>query len=390
MAEFNDIHKKDLYFQNKLEKIEKDEELSKKNKEIILRYLRDSELGKTLRKGRKRKIDAGRNLQVASFLLNMAKNWFPKTDLDKVSQKQMESFVLGLDKGKIKTPQGKAYASETKANIKKFIRKFYKWLLTDNKFYPEVVEWIDTSVKETLISAIPGLKEGVWKVVELIPDIRRKALVWVAFDSGFRQGEIINCSLKDVEKDSDGVYYITCHHSKTKPRTVSLPHSSELLDRWIAEHPHGPNSKKPNRNASLWMTSRARYYQTFVLYTQKALGNSYSVHQIRHTSATYWAPKLDRVSFCKRFGWSYNSKTPDRYIDFAKVTEKKVIATVKADQYAELKAELDAQRLQNQQLKEQVAGLPHALAQLMGVSVSDLKQALEIQNRVKKGKKTQF
>lgn len=50
---------------------------------------------------------------------------------------------------------------------------------------------------------------------------------------------------------------------------------------------------------------------------------------LRHTSATYYASKLDITTFCKRDGWSYNSKSPDRYIDFAKVDESKVIDIIK-------------------------------------------------------------
>ena len=75
---------------------------------------------------------------------------------------------------------------------------------------------------------------------------------------------------------------------------------------------------------------------------------------IRHTSATYWAPKLDRVTFCKRFGWSYNSSSPDRYIDFAKVTENKVVDIVKADKYTELSENLEKEKVRNQMMDEEL------------------------------------
>jgi len=77
-----------------------------------------------------------------------------------------------------------------------------------------------------------------------------------------------------------------------------------------------------------------------------------TVHMIRHTSATFWAPKLDRTTFCKRFGWSYSSGMPDRYIDFSKINENKIIDAVKIERYSEVQKELEEQKVQNMNLKE--------------------------------------
>ena len=344
--DFIDVHQLNKQFATKLKNIEMDKELSEKNKEIIVRYLRESELGKTIRKGQKRKIGVGRNLQVASFLMLMCKKWF-KRNLDDVTNDDMENFVLNIDKGKILCNKGTAYSSEGNSNIKKFIRKFYKWLLGDGQTYPPLVDWIDTSKKDAEIKAVPGLYKGVWRIVELIPDLKRKALIWVTFDSGFRESELLNCRLSDIEKNNDGIYYITCRYSKTKPRTVSLPYSSELLDRWLNEHP-----EKNNQNAQLWQISRIGFYKTVKRYGKKTHNQNITVHMLRHTSATFWAPKLDRTTFCKRFGWSYNSKMPDRYIDFAKVTENKVIEIVKTEKYSEIKKAMEDQKIQNINLQE--------------------------------------
>lgn len=331
--------------QKKIDKIESDKSLSDRNKEIVLRYLRESALGKTIRKGQKREIGAGRNLQVAGILLMMCKDWFNK-DLDKVNQGEMEKFILELNNNKIMTSDSRKkqrpYSPQTKSNIKKLIRKFYKWLLGENKYYPELVEWIDTSKKDSIVQAIEDLDKGVYKIVELIPEIRRKALVWVTFDSGFRTGEIIPCKIKDLEKREDGYFYITCRVSKTKPRTVSLPLSSKLLERWLDQHPD-----KDNPESNLFQTSRVMFYKTMKLYSNKALGKDYSPHILRHTSATYWAKKLDRVSLCKRFGWSYSSDTPDRYIDFAKVTQDNIIDLIEVDKIGQIKQE-------NQELKDEL------------------------------------
>ena len=120
-------------------KIINDTELSKKNKELILRYLRESRLGKTIKKGQKKIIGPGRNLQAMGMLNLMCKDWFKK-DLDKVTDKDMETFILKLDQGKILSKLNKPYGQETKSNIKKFIRKFYKWFYGDGYNYPGLVD----------------------------------------------------------------------------------------------------------------------------------------------------------------------------------------------------------------------------------------------------------
>ena len=73
---------------------------------------------------------------------------------------------------------------------------------------------------------------------------------------------------------------------------------------------------------------------------------------LRHTSASFYAPKIDRVNFCKRYGWSYNSPSPDRYIDFAKIDQKKVNEVVKAEKYGEMKKELDDNKAKMADIKQ--------------------------------------
>ena len=360
-----DMEFNERYLQTSLLNVEKDFELSQRNKDIMLNYIRESMLGKTIKKGQKKVIGAGRNRQVLGILNRMCKQWFKK-DLDAVTMQDMEKFILDLDKGVIKTsgikkrsnnlrnasPEShndlqRPYSSETKKNIKKFLKKFYKHIEK-----PELVEWVDTSGADAQIQAVPKLDKGVWEIVELIPDIRRKALIWALFDSGFREGEIVSCKIGDIERRPDGIYYLTCRYSKTKPRTVSLPYASELLERWLQKHPF-----KDDRNAQLWQTSRAMMYKTVKTYGMKAHKINVTPHIIRHTSATFYAPKLDRVTFCKRFGWSYKSPMPDRYIDFAKVEENKVVDIVKADKYHEVRLELENQKLKNLEMAEQLRNM---------------------------------
>ena len=48
---------------------------------------------------------------------------------------------------------------------------------------------------------------------------------------------------------------------------------------------------------------------------------------LRHSSATYWAPKMNRYQLCAKYGWAFSSNMPDRYIErkgiiFDQIAEK--------------------------------------------------------------------
>jgi len=302
----------------------------------------------------------------------MCKLWFKKTDLDKVTDKQMEDFIYNLDKGKLLNQRKKVYTSETKANIKKFIRKFYKWLLGDNVRYPELVDWIDTSKQIADIEAVPGLDKGVWEIVEGIPDIKRKALIWVTFDSGFRSSEILNCSIEDAEKGKDGIYYLRCRQSKTNPRRVSLPLSSKLLDRWLTVHPN-----KKSIKSSLWLSSRSSFEKCVQRYGKKAHKIHIHPHMLRHSSATYYSTRLSRTSFCKRFGWSYNSASPDRYIDFSKIDEEKVVEAIKQDAIVDIQRQLTDEKIRNQELEDRVKAQEKATIELKNMFLKSVKTSID-------------
>jgi len=349
--DYVDVNKFASRLATKLESIRTDPDLSDSNRDLILKYIRDSKLGKTIRIGQKRKIGDARNLQVASFLTRMAKDWFKK-DLDKVDMNDMESFIMKLEGGEIASKFGTPMKSESQSNIKKFFRKFYKHIHGNGKVYPDMVDWFDTSKEASSVDAVNDLKVGVERIVELIPDIMKKALVLVTFDSGFRAGEILNVRLKDLEKRDDGVYFITCRYSKTRPRTVGLPLSSELLERFVSKF-----HKNNTPDTLLFDIDRSTFYDCVRLYGNKALDQKVTIHMLRHTSATYYASRLDRVTLCKRFGWSYSSKSPDRYIDFAKVDEGRVIDIINGEKGAVRTKEFEELRLRNAELESKINGL---------------------------------
>ena len=111
MSERIDIQNAEKKFGDYLLKLPKDESIIPENRKIILTFLRDAELGKTIRNAEKKKIGYGRLLRVGGILKIMSHTWFMKP-FTQVTQLDMEDFVLKLEKGKIKNsecPGGVAY-----------------------------------------------------------------------------------------------------------------------------------------------------------------------------------------------------------------------------------------------------------------------------------------
>ncbi|MBU0471512.1 MAG: hypothetical protein KKF65_02735 [Nanoarchaeota archaeon] len=104
--------------------------------------------------------------------------------------------------------------------------------------------------------------------------------------------------------------------------------------------------------------SKAYFYNNVKRLGLKALGINVTPQMFRHTSATYYAPLLDRATFCKRFGWSFASRMPDRYIDWTGIHEEKAVKAIKAndmqvlkEEYQEMKEDFSRMKEQMQQMK---------------------------------------
>ena len=75
-----------------------------------------------------------------------------------------DKYIFELKSKNGQTIKSKRLAHSTKLDYKKTLRKFYKWLLGNNKYYPELVDWIDTY---DVIKEIPALKrEEVEKIAD--------------------------------------------------------------------------------------------------------------------------------------------------------------------------------------------------------------------------------
>lgn len=287
------------------------------NRCLIINYLTDAELGRTILKGQKKKIQPGRLLRSLGLLKKMDAEWFRKP-FDKVSEQDMNNFILSLERGLIKTSTGRSYTRETQSTIKKFIRKYYKYLLGNNVNYPDLVQFIDTSTKIPEIK--PITKEENDKLIAYSSKIEHKFAFAVLFDSGARIQEFYNITRGDFSK-KNGIYKLRIRISKSRARSVNLPLYSEIIEEFLEGFEGDPDEFLFNLAVGSLRKMMARL-------SRKVLKKRVYPHLLRHSSATYYAKHVSRYQLCYRYGWSASSNMPDRYIDMNGLIDDEVLVKV--------------------------------------------------------------
>jgi hypothetical protein len=132
--------------------------------------------------------------------------------------------------------------------------------------------------------------------------------------------------MKDLTKEKyindSSCFWIDVRYSKTFARKIPLPLSTKLLEDWLADHPEPRNTE-----AQLFPIKYPLFRKQLGTLAQEAIRKKVHPHLLRHSSATYWAAKLNRYQICAKYGWNFSSDMPDRYIKrkgiiFSQIAEK--------------------------------------------------------------------
>jgi integrase len=86
--------------------------------------------------------------------------------------------------------------------------------------------------------------------------IRRRAILWALWDTGFRMSELLSLRIGDIVFDESGGARITlrpeAHDLKTGPRSIYVVECAGPIRMWLAVHPRGRDVGAP-----LWPTHRS-------------------------------------------------------------------------------------------------------------------------------------
>jgi len=214
------------------------------------------------------------------------------------------------------------YAEQTIESYKIAIKKFWKWLKPQDppNEYPPEVNWIKRKKsKNGLLPKDIWTPEEVNKVASLASNMRDRAFILGLFGSGCRIGEFLPLRRNDVMFDKYSCQILV--DGKTGSRRIRLtPAASVALAAWLDVHPN----KSPD--APVWINIQVRHeipnkslsydwaHEMLRDLAKRAnIDKPIRPHLLRHSLATYYAPRLTEAVMNEHFGWRQGGRTAAIY-----------------------------------------------------------------------------
>jgi len=267
-----------------------------------------------------------------------------------ITPKEIEQFDEKLSKDVIKSEWGKPYSANMKKDMRLAVRIWLKWAVGEKADI--MTRFFDTrDIKKT-----PDyLKEQeVEKLYNSCKSAREKYLICVLFDSGARIEEFLNIRFEDIELPTKDQNFVKItlkeEYSKTKGRVISLywKNSLQAISDYLKERQQeGIKSSEP--------VFQSRYDAVRMFLTRlgkRVLNKSVNPHLFRHSSATFYASKMNRQELCYRYGWAFSSRMPDTYISRSGMLNKDLDEKFESTELGELKHKLNKEEFERKKLQE--------------------------------------
>jgi integrase len=333
--EVEKVHNPEKRVSYMLEKIKNSEEISEKNKELLLKFSENSKV---------RGVSKFHIYNQLYAMFTLVKQL--KKDLDKTTKEDIEKLVAWIENSR--------YSDWTKRDFKYFLKVFYRWLEGKDEYpeeYPNKVKWIRLTLRKNQKHLPKEIltQEEVLKLIETAWRPRDKALISVLYESGCRISELLEMKRKDITFDQYGAVVMV--HGKTGSRRVRLIISVPHLANWLENyHPD------KNREAYVWVSlstknkgKRLNYcdiaytLRTIAvkaglgkfeirrnekgkIITKNYIGRPINPHLFRHTRATHLAKHLTDSQMSLVFGWVQGSRMPQIYYQLTgRETEDKLL-----------------------------------------------------------------
>ena len=312
----------------------------------VRRFIDESAIGKVSRGKRISQRRLCKYLDMLKMPLEFINKLIPR-----ITEKDVERFENALASDRIKSRfTGQPYAHATKTDFRKGLKIFLKWRLGDAKAI-KLVGWLDSREKAKTPDYLN--EQEIERLYRACKTAEHRFIVALLFDSGARAQEFINIRLEDVfqpeGKDNFIKLALKEEYSKTKGRTISLywRHSLQAVTEYIKERiATGIKSQDPVYSGTYdGMRMSLRRLGKHVL------KRHVHTHLFRHSSATFYATRLNRQELCYRYGWKFSSNMPDIYISRAGMENKDLDLKFTNTELGQLKDELATVR-QEAKIKE--------------------------------------
>ena len=261
----------------------------------------------------------------------------------KLNKKDIEDFDKKLIKKEFKS------ISDYRVNLKIFLN----WKLGIEKTN-HIAGWLDTRQQNKTPDYLT--EQEIIKLFKNCKNSSERFLIAVLFDSGARAEEFLNIRYEDIQLPDKNQNFVKValkeEYSKTKGRTISLywKYSLNAVRDYLEERKEqGIKYNEPVFNKTY---DAVRMFIGRLGY--KILNKEVTPHLFRHSSATYYASKLNRQELCYRFGWTFSSSMPDVYISRAGMESKQLDEKFKSTELEDLRKEFETERFEKSKELEEL------------------------------------
>jgi len=321
-----DIHKNNL--DKKLQFVSK-WKVPASTKEEVLEYIEKAKIGQVTEGKRLNERTLSKHLSLLKHLLEIIKKETSKLTKEDIEKK---------DKQLVKEELASV------SNYRLVLKGFLRWKLGVEK-ENKLASWLDVKAKKKTPDYLS--EEEVLKLYKNCKNPSERYLIAVFFDTGARAEEFLNIRYEDVQLPSNNETFVKItlkeEYSKTKGRTVSLywKHSLEAVRDFVREREQ--EGIKSNEQVYKNTYDSIRFFLSRL--SKKVLNKQVNPHLFRHSSATYYATKLNRQELCYRYGWAFSSDMPDVYISRAGMESKQLDEKFKSTELEVLQKKFDKDRM---------------------------------------------
>ncbi len=290
-------------------------EISAKNSQLILDYLKDMELGINVSNLSKKGIRSYPRLnnlrQRMTFLTKMLEERYNLVDLTNSSERMLHEFFSKMRTGEIKRLDGKRYKSAT--DYVRIFKAFWHWWMKFNK--KEGIEIIDITSDLDITSEKPKwvyLTEEQVKMLANNALYDYKVLIMFLYDSGIRAPtELINIKVSDFYNNFRELN-IRDEISKTFGRRIKLMICSDFIKDYVISKNLKLEDHLFTKHPRIMNQYLKRLAKRILGENVSPAGQKYSdltLYDFRHCSCCYWLPRYKSESALKfRFGWKKSDK----------------------------------------------------------------------------------
>lgn len=289
--------------------------ISKKNSELIIKYILDMEIGLNVSnfsaKGSRSPTRLNNLKQRMIFMTKKMEELYDLKDITLIQEEQIMEFFYKMRSGEITRIDGKVYASVV--DFVKIFKAFWHWYIKIKQ--KEKIEIFDvTRDLDTSKSKPKWVYLNEKEIIKLSENAKYdyRVLILFLFETGIRAPtELINIKVGDFSEDFKELN-IRDEISKTFGRRMKIMHYSELIKEYVLR-------KGLKQEDYIFSISQKRANEYLKRLAKKFFGDEISkggekfskltMYDLRHCSCCYWLPIYKSESALKyRFGWKKSDK----------------------------------------------------------------------------------